>query len=38
MGEDQQAGFLGTDPTGLVYTYTLLSYKRETLRPLRLAL
>jgi hypothetical protein len=38
MGADQQAGFMGTDPTGLVYTYALPSYKKETLRPLRLAL
>jgi hypothetical protein len=30
MGTDQQAGFMGTDPTGLAYTYALPSYKRET--------
>jgi hypothetical protein len=33
MGADQQAGFMGTDPTGLAYTYALPSYKREKLRP-----
>jgi hypothetical protein len=30
MGADQQAGFMGTDLTGLAYTYVLPSYKRET--------
>jgi hypothetical protein len=30
MGADQQAGFMGTDPTGLAYTYALPGYKRET--------
>jgi hypothetical protein len=30
MGVDQQAGLMGTDPTGLAYTYALPSYKRET--------
>jgi hypothetical protein len=30
MGADQQAGFMGTDSTGLAYTYVLPSYKRET--------
>jgi hypothetical protein len=30
MGADQQAGFMGSDPTGLAYTYVLPSYKRET--------
>jgi hypothetical protein len=38
MCADQQVGFMGTDPTGLAYTYALLSYKRETTRPLRPAL
>jgi hypothetical protein len=30
MGADQQAGFMGSDPTGLAYTYALPSYKKET--------
>jgi hypothetical protein len=30
MGADQQAGFMGTDLIGLVYTYALPSYKWET--------
>jgi hypothetical protein len=30
MGADQQAGFMGMDPTELAYTYALPSYKRET--------
>jgi hypothetical protein len=30
MGADQQAGFMGTDLTGLAYTYVLPSYKKET--------
>jgi hypothetical protein len=29
MCVDQQAGFMGTDLTGLVYTYALPSYKWE---------
>jgi hypothetical protein len=29
MGADQQAGFMGTDLTGLAYTYALSTYKRE---------
>jgi hypothetical protein len=37
MGADQQAGFMGTDLTGLAYTYALPSYKRETNSTLRLA-
>jgi hypothetical protein len=28
MGADQQAGFMGTDPTGLAYMYALPSYKK----------
>jgi hypothetical protein len=38
MGADQQAGFMGIDPTGLACTYALPSYKKEKLRPLGLAL
>jgi hypothetical protein len=30
MGADQQAGFMGTDLTGLAYTCALPSYKRKT--------
>jgi hypothetical protein len=28
MGADQQARFMGTDLTGLAYTYALPSYKK----------
>jgi hypothetical protein len=28
MGANQQAGFMGMDPTGLAYTYALPSYKK----------
>jgi hypothetical protein len=28
MGADQQAGFMGTDPTRLACTYALPSYKK----------
>jgi geranylgeranyl pyrophosphate synthase len=38
MGADQQAGFMGSDPTRLAYSMRYLVTKGKQIRPLRLAL